>query len=213
MADQTTTQTQTDGKSTVQAQGTPAKQDDTQSAAQGNASAKTFTQDDVTRMMTKEKQEGRNAALKALGFETLEAAKSFVETQNKRLESEKTDLEKAQGTVETLTKNVSELTAKAVAAEIKLNIISEGGNKDNLDDIYTLVSARITGGETDITKAIADVKGKMPSLFGAEGSKQTGTGNNLGHQRTDNSGQNFGAELAKSFLPQGRKESSFFGKN
>ena len=100
-----------------------------------NSGEKTFTQAEVTAMMTKEKNEGKRSILKSLGYKSEEDIKKALEEYNKYLESKKTDEEKSKEELQKANEAKNEAMQRASIAESKIACFEAGVNKDYIDDI------------------------------------------------------------------------------
>ena len=142
---------------------------------------KTFTQAEVTAMMTKEKKEGKRSILKSLGFETEEDAKKAIEAYNKSLEDKKTDDEKKDEKIKSIGIEKDEALSRAKTAESKLACFEAGVNKDYIDDIMAIASTKVTD-DKDLSTVIKEMKDdkKYSNFFGTN-DESKGTGGNPGH--------------------------------
>ena len=188
---------------------------------------KTFTQDQVTRMMAREKNQGRNAAYKELGIDpkdtkTVSMFKAFIESQ-------KTDEQKA---VEKESENqakVTEAEQRAQVAEAKAEAMMLGVKPQYVDDVVTLALAKMTE-DSDLKTVIGEFKTKYPVWFGESGDEddkdskgkdskgktgQKGTGSSVKTSKEDKGKgeeKGLGARLAAQRRGTGKK-SSYWGNN
>ena len=129
----------------------------------GSKSGKTFTQDQVTRMMTREKNQGRNAVYKELGIDpkdkkTVSMFKAFVESQ-------KTDEQKASEKEAENQSKVTEAEQRAQVAEAKAEAMMLGVKTQYVDDVVTLALAKMSE-DSDLKTIIGEFKTKYPVWFG-----------------------------------------------
>lgn len=186
---------------------------------------KTFTQDQVTKMMTREKNQGRNAAYKELGIDPKDTKmvnmfKAFVESQ--KTEDQKT----AEKENENQTK-LNEATQRAVVAEAKAEAMMLGVKSQYVDDIVTLALAKMTE-DSDLKTIIGEFKTKYPVWFGEseedKDDKGKDTKNKTGQKGTGSSvksdkdntkkgdeAKGLGARLAAQ-RKSSNKKSSYWGK-
>lgn len=187
---------------------------------------KTFTQAQVTRMMTKEKNQGRNAAYKELGIDpkdtkTVAMFKAFVESQ-------KTDEQKvAEKETENQSK-VAEAENRALVAEAKAEAMMQGVKTQYVEDIVTLALSKLTD-DSDIKTIIGEFKTKYPVWFGESDSDdddgkankgkgktgQKGTGSSINNADKSKNGEEkkgLGARLAAQ-RKTGSKKSTYWGGN
>lgn len=184
---------------------------------------KTFTQSQVNRMMTREKNQGRNAALKELGIDpkdskTMAAVKAFVDSQ-------KTDEQKvAEKELENQTK-MNEAEQRAQVAEAKAEAMLLGVKTQYVDDVVTLALAKVTE-DSDLKTIIGEFKTKYPIWFGESyddkdknkdagkgKTGQKGTGSSIKNSNKENKGEEkgFGARLAAQ-RKNGGKKFSYWNK-
>lgn len=190
------------------------------SGDEGNDSSKeekTFTQAQVNRMMTKEKNQGRNSVYNELGIKpgdkkTLAMIKSFIESQ-------KTDEQKAAEAEQNSNKELEEANRKVIIAEAKAEAMMLGIKKQFVDDAVTLVISKIETEETDAKTALGELKSKYPVWFEKDDDKNStgkrGTGSSVktkggNGSKRDSEEQSLGARLAAK-RKSGAK-SSYWGK-
>ena len=177
---------------------------------------KTFTQRQVTAMMTREKKQGRNAAFNELGIDpadtdTIEVIKAFAAAQKQqKVESGEADDEK-----------VAAAEAKARNAEAKVQAMTMGVKPQFVDDVVTLAKARAEASDedADFKSIIGDMKSKYPDWFGAsdDGSGNVGkrgTGASIpsssGSKNSD-ADEGIGKRLAAQRRSRSKKNFSYWG--
>ena len=143
-------------------------------------SERTFTQSEVSRMMAREKAQGRSSALAELGIdpkdtEAVALVKAFLES---RSAVQKDADDSAKGALE-------DAENRAAMAEAKLRLIEGGVSPAYVDDAVSLVLAKAAdapdGPELDLEGAIHELRPRYPMFFGADGDKgDTGTGAPMG---------------------------------
>lgn len=189
--------------------------------SKGNA-GKTFSQDQVNRMMTREKNQGRNAAYKELGIDpkdskTINMLKAFVESQ-------KTEEQKvAEKESENQTK-VTEAEQRAQLAEAKAEAMMCGVKSQYVDDVVVLALSKMTE-DSDLKTIIGEFKTKYPVWFGEEskedekgedkkgkaGQKGTGSSVKSDKEKKKDETKGIGARLAAQ-RKTSNKKSSYWGK-
>lgn len=183
---------------------------------QTKSGGKTFTQEEVTRMMTREKKEGRNAAIKALGFENEEEAKKAASLLKALLDSQKSEKEKAEEEKNNAVNQKSDAEKRASEAEAKLTCFLSGVNKDSIDDVLSIALPKVTD-DKDLSKVLEDMKknNRYASFFeensgGKGGSK--GTGNPPGHSGKEDGDEkgSYGKRLGSQNKSAKEKKSSYF---
>lgn len=152
---------------------------------------KTFTQDDVNRLMGDRANRAGSAKekeiLETLGVDSLDDAKTLLEAQRKRAEDEKSDLEKEKEAREAAEKREKEATVAANKKLIRAEFIMEASraNVEHPNDAYSLAdksevkiddAGKVTGA-ADAVKVLVEagrlpMSGKKvaPDLDGGDGS-------------------------------------------
>lgn len=167
---------------------------------------KTFTQEDVNRMLANEKRQGRQAVLKALGLDPDD--KDAEKKAKALLDTQKSDAEKAAEALKVAQDAAKAAEARTQQAERKYSVIEAGCKADFIDEVLTLASGKVNETVT-FDAALKAVKEKCPSFF-IEG--DGGTGNGQGHKRQESGEKagSFGARLAQKQLNSNVKENPYF---
>lgn len=200
------------------------KSDKDKSGDDKGKSGKTFTQEQVNKMMTREKNQGRSAALRELGIDpkdskSIAMVKAFIDSQ-------KTDEQKAaEKDAETQTK-MNEAEQRAQIAEAKAEAMMLGVKTQYVEDVVILALAKMTE-DSDLKTIIGEFKTKYPVWFGEsedddKGGKdkgkgktgQKGTGSSVKASKEDKGKEekSLGARLAAQRRGAGKK-SSYWGNN
>lgn len=178
--------------------------------AGSQTSDKTFTQADVTRMMTKEKKQGRNSVYNELGIspddkETIAMVKAFVAAKSG--DNEEVDSEELQ-----------EARQRALVAEAKAEAMMQGVQTKYVDDLVTLALSGLEE-DGDLKTVIGEFKTKYPVWF--ESSEEDddkkkagkGTGSSISNSKNEKKQEGgIGARLAAQ-RKSSAKKSSYWGKN
>ncbi len=189
--------------------------------SKGNT-GKTFTQDQVNRMMTREKNQGRNAALKELGIDPKD--NKAIAMVKAMIDSQKTEEQKAAEKESENQTKMNEAEQRAQVAEAKAEAMMLGVKTQYVDDVVTLALAKMTE-DSDLKTIIGEFKTKYPVWFGEseddnkgkEKGKvgQRGTGSSVKTSKEDKGGKEekgIGARLAAQ-RKSGGKKSSYWGNN
>ena len=126
---------------------------------------KTFTQEEVNRMMAREKKQGRAALLKELGYEDEKAAINASKSYNAWLQAQKSDDEKAADEKAANDRALKEAQAKAELSEAKVEAMMLGCQPAYVEDVIALAVAKKTD-DGDFKTIIGDLKKKYPVWFG-----------------------------------------------
>lgn len=187
--------------------------------------AKSFTQEQLNKMMTREKKQGRNAAFKELGIDPKDT--KMVNMFKAFIESQKTDDQKAAEQEAANNAAKAEAEQRALVAEAKAEAMMQGVKTQYVDDIVTLALAKMTD-DADLKTIIGEFKTKYPVWFGQsedeeDGNKggkgktgQKGTGSSVkpdGGKKGGKEGtQGVGARLAAQRKASASKSSYWGGK-
>lgn len=124
---------------------------------------KTFSQEDVTRISTKEHKSGYSKAIKDLGFSDVETAKNALAEYAKWQESQKSEADKQAEALTAKDKELANAQAENKVLASKLATLSKGVNTESVDDVIALAERLVTD-EVSIDDAIGQVLAKYPQF-------------------------------------------------
>ncbi|MFM0876516.1 hypothetical protein [Streptococcus suis] len=127
------------------------------------ATEKTFSQEDVTRISTKEHKSGYSKAIKDLGFSDVETAKNALAEYAKWQESQKSEADKQAEALTAKDKELANAQAENKILASKLAALSKGVNADAVDDVIALAE-RLVADDVSIDDAIGQVLAKYPQF-------------------------------------------------
>lgn len=175
-------------------------------------SGKSFSQEDVNRLIANAKKEAKKAAIKSLGFDDLDIAKTEISQYLEKKEQSKSEIEKKTSALEKKENEMKALMSELEKSQRHLKVVSLGANAKYAADVVTLASNRMTE-LIDFDKAIELVKTDYPSMFSATGS-EGGTGNNTNPARKQGAGSkqttSLGERLAKKSVSSATPKTSYF---
>ena len=190
--DKNTTNDELETKDTAQTENSNGQQsngeDESKSTTKNNGTtSKTFSQEQVTAMMAKEKKQGRASVYKEFGIDPNDSNmvlmfKSFIESQ-------KTEEEKQQEQAATNAAKYAEIESRAKIAEAKVDAMQLGVLPQYVDDVVTLVLAKQSE-DADIKTEVSQLKSKYPFWFGGQPSGEatkTSTDSSTGQKGTGSS--------------------------
>lgn len=123
---------------------------------------KTFTQDQVSRMMTREKRQGMAAVYKELGIDPKDT--KAVAMVKAMIASQKSDEQKAAEQKAEDDAKAREADERVAKAEIKAEAMVLGIKREFVDDMVALVMAKRTE-DSDIKTLLGEYKKKYPMWF------------------------------------------------
>lgn len=160
--------------------------------------AKTFTQEDVNRMMANEKRSARSALLKELGYEVKDGKfTETVATIKGILDSGKTQQQLDQEARTTAENNLAAEKTKTSALQARLDVMTAGVKPEFVDDAIAMLLPQVTE-QKPLSKLLEEYKTKYPAWYG-ESSGSGGTGNSTKNGRNTGGTQSgLGKRLAES---------------
>ena len=175
-------------------------------------SGRTFTQEEVNRMMANEKRQGKNSVYKELGIDPKD--KKAVAMVKAILESQKDD-----ETDEATNSEIDEANHRAMVAEAKAEAMMIGILPKYVEDVVSLALPKVTE-EKDLKSVMRELKAKYPIWVKADDSDpnnkgKSGTGSSLGNSGSkggDDKSKGIGARLAASRKANKSKKSYWGNK-
>lgn len=172
--------------------------------AQGSASgnqgtgAKTFSQEEVNRMMANEKRSARSALLKELGYEVKDGKYAeTVATVKGILDQGKTQQQLDQEARTTAETNLAEERSKNSALQARVDVMTAGVKPEFVADAIAMLLPQVTE-QKPLSKLLEEYKTKYPAWYG-ESSGSGGTGNSTRNGRNTGGTQTgLGKRLAES---------------
>lgn len=205
----------TDNNEGNQGQSEESNSDDggNQGNSDGSASGdKTFTQDEVTKMMTKEKKQGRNSVYNELGIDPNDSKTIALVRALAASQKETNDASHSGASNEEL----DEANHRAMVAEAKAEAMMHGILPKYVDDAVALALPKVDE-ENDLKSVIKDLKAKYPIWAkpeeGSDNAGKKGTGSSISSSGGGKSGkqESIGARLAAS-RKAGKPKQSYWGK-
>lgn len=183
---------------------------------------KMFTQEDVNRMMTREKKQGRNSVYNELGIDpndtkSIELIKTIVDAQKGQAQ----EAGDTGNVAEQQNEQLAEAEHRAAVAEAKAEAMVLGVKPQFVDDVVTLATVRIAEQEgAEFKTIIGELKQKYPVWFGnaddddMHNAGQKGTGSSIKSDSGSNGSNKedgLGKRLAAQRKPS-KKNFSYWGE-
>lgn len=174
----------------------------------GGKPGKTFTQEDVNRLLKAEKESAKKALLRELGVEDAKTAKEGLTKYKEILDKDKTDADKAREDLGKESKAKEAAEKRALLAEAKVEVLSFGCKPEYLDDVITLAMGKVSD-DKDLSAVVKEMKEspKYKVMFGdVSGQEDHGTGGGGGYRRRQSSdkkgslGSRLGEQVAKTTI-------------
>jgi len=176
--------------------------------AGASGTPKTFTQEEVNKLMASEKESGRNSILKELGIENaaVDDTKNGLAKFREWQESQKSEAEKQAEALATAQATATKAQQEADTAKAQVLAIQKGFDPAKVDDIILVATPKVTA-EKPIDKVLDEMK-TSHSYFLGTSAGVSGTGNPPGTSRIV-ADSNYGAELAKTQVHDQKKNPYF----
>lgn len=180
---------------------------DTQSKS---GTEKMFTQADVNRMMAAEKESGRKSILKELGITDVATAKEGLQKYQEYLNSQKSELQKAQESQVQLQNNYDKALKEANHMKNCMAAMKLGANPDSVEELTILASSKVTE-EKNFESVLSEMKNNsVYSGFFKSANVGTGTGGLKSNPAEGKQEPSLAESLAKKSVAYREQKSNFF---
>lgn len=193
------------------------------SAKGGKKGERSFTQSQVKRMMTREKNQGRAAAYKEIGIDPNDS--KMVKMFQAFIESQKTDDQKAAEKEAEAQRQKEEAERKVAIAEAKAEAMMLGVKSQYVEDAVTLALSKLSEDNSDLKTILSELKEKYGLWFEAgdeedddkkksskTGQKGTGSSVKDAKKKGGSESAGLGARLAAQ-RKTGATKTSYWGGN
>lgn len=153
---------------------------------------KTFTQEELNAVASREKKQGRNAVLRELGINPED--KGAIARYKTLIEQSQSNEERLNTQLQTEQTEKADALARAEMAELKLAAIQAGANPQYVDDLVMLAKSRVTETKT-VQKVLEEMKSSHPMFYAEQQAQGTGGAHNPA--RRGMQGQSIAERLAQ----------------
>src|SRR5690625_4371760 len=159
---------------------------------------KTFSQEDVNNIATKEARKAQEKIFEELGIEDFENAKEGFKKFQEWQESQKTEQEKQQESFNKMKETNKTLSTENTSLKAQLSALKAGVNTDSVEDVVVLAQ-NLVSDEIDMDTAIKQVIEKYPHFAKAEQEQEEKPNFTTGQHQSNGNKNNdpFMAKLAK----------------
>lgn len=181
---------------------------------------RTFSQADVTRMMTREKRQGRNSVFNELGIDPSDT--KSIAMVKALMESQRQSAQPAQPEADSVNEQLAEAERRARMAEAKAEAMMLGVKPQFVDDVVTLATVRLAeqGENAEFKDVIGELKSRYPLWFGEDEDDKSATGkrgtgssiNPDAGSKGSKENEGIGKRLAAQRKPH-RKQGSYWGNS
>ena len=147
---------------------------DQNSAKNGSEESKTFTQKELQEMLAKEKRQGKNSVLNALGLKTVEEAKAALNAAKIANDANKTEEQIAAEALNTAKSAQQKAESDLLDAQRTIAVMKAGFSPDYVDDVVAIASRKVTE-DKDFATVIEEMK-TSHAFYLVEAKEQKGTG-------------------------------------
>lgn len=137
---------------------TPPGADESQSTGEPD---KTFSQEDVNNIASRETKKAQEKLFKDLGIEDFKSAKEGMKKFQEWQEAQKSEADKQTEKLTNLEKSHADVESEKETYKAQINAFKAGVNADSVEDVVTLAKTLVTK-ETDMDAAIQQVIEKYP---------------------------------------------------
>ena len=141
----------------------------------GSKAPKTYTQEEVNALLAKEKRQGKNSVLKALGLQSVDEGKAAIEAAQKAANANKTAEEVAAEALNAEKTARSKAESDLTVAKRTIAVMKAGFKPEYVDDVVAIASTKVTD-DKDFDSVIDEMK-KTHQFYLVEQKKEDpGTG-------------------------------------
>ena len=162
--------------------------------------SKTYTQEEVNALLAKEKRQGKNSVLKALGLQSVDEGKAAIESARQVANANKTAEEVAAEALNTEKIARSKAENDLTVAQRTISVMKAGFKPEYVDDVVAIASTKVTE-DKDFDAVIDDMK-KTHQFYLVEQKKEDpGTGTPAaGFKKTEKNSteKSYGQRLAEN---------------
>lgn len=174
-----------------------------QKSAKQQKAGKTFSQSQVTRMMTREKKQGRDAAYREMGIDPKD--KKMVSMFKAFIESQKSDDQKAAEAENQRNEELDKANQRALLAEAKAEAMMAGVKKQYVDDAVSLAMSKMND-DNDLASIFEEFKTKYSIWFGKSEEDDEDAGKKKGQRGTGSTVKSNGeGKVGKSKVSLGER--------
>ena len=169
--------------------------------------SKTYTQEEVDALCAKEKRQGKNSVLKALGLQSVDQGKAAIEAAQKAANANKTAEEVAAEALNAEKTARSKAESDLTVAQRTIAVMKAGFKPEYVDDVVAIASVKVTE-DKDFDAVIEDMK-KTHQFYLVEQKKEDpGTGIPVaGFKKTEKNSteKSYGQRLAENKVAEFQK--------
>lgn len=136
-------------------------------------SVKTFTQEQLNGIVTKETRNAQEKIIKQLGAKDFESAKEGLKQLKEFQDSQKTEAQRLTDTNKTLSTENEQYKDKVTNLEAQVIAMKAGVSAESVEDVVTLAKTQVND-DLDMSAAIDQIVKKYPNFKGDAGQAENG---------------------------------------
>lgn len=179
-------------------------------AKNDSESPKTYTQEEVNKMMADEKRQGKNSVLKALGLKTVDEGKAALTAAKVAADANKTEEQLAAETLNAAKSAQQKAENDLVEAQRTIAVMKAGFKPEYVDDVVAIASKKVTE-DKDFSAVLEEMKTSHKFYLTEVKEQQQGTGTAAsGFKKQANKEEtSYGERLAKKQIESQKKANEF----
>ena len=172
--------------------------DDANKATNASESPKTYTQEEVTKMMADEKRQGKNSVLRALGLKTVDEGKAALNAAKAAVDANKTEEQLAADALNAANSAKTAAENDLLVAKRTIAVMKAGFNPQYADEVVAIAALKVTD-DKDFETVLEEMKASHAFYLTSETKPKEGTGTAAsGYKKSSNvNEESYGERLAK----------------
>lgn len=171
---------------------------------------KTYTQEEVNALLAKEKRQGKNSVLNALGLKTVEEGKATLNAAKAAADANKTEEQLAADALNAAKNAQTAAENSLLVAQRTISVMKAGFDPQYVDDVVAIAAGRVTE-EKDFDAVIAEMKESYKFFLLGNAERNEGTGTAASGFKKSNApqGESYGEKLAKKNVETAKKTNEY----
>lgn len=172
--------------------------------------SKTFTQKELQELLAKEKRQGKNSVLNALGIKTVEEAKSVLNAAKAAADANKTEEQLAADALNAAKNAENAAKNELLKANRTIAVMKAGFSPEYVDDVVAIASGKVTE-DKDFNAVIEEMKNSHKFYLSSDAKPKEGTGTpSAGYKKNSTpQAETYGERLAKKNVETAKKTNEF----
>lgn len=184
--------------------------EDQNTAKNGSEGAKTYTQKELQEMLAREKRQGKNSVLNALGLKTVEEGKNALSAAKAAADANKTEEQLAADALNAAKMAKETAENDLLIARRTISVMKAGFNPQYVDDVVAIASRKVTE-DKDFEAVLEEMKTSHAFYLTSDAKPKEGTGTAAsGFKKNSNvSEESYGEKLAKKNVETAKRANEY----